>query len=164
MSPGCLTRPFTGLSLLTAVLAVTSCAASVDVKEALQVADVSSGWFDAGIVDGKNKLVPNLTFRLRNTSDHDLSAVSINVVFRFADSGDVHDEIFKQRIPFENKQTDLVTVRSQNGFTGDPPQTRLEMLKNSLFRDMDAVLLVRQASAQWIELHRVRVERKLLTE
>jgi hypothetical protein len=29
---------------------------------------------------------------------------------------------------------------------------------------MDAVLLVRQASAQWIELHRVRVERKLLTE
>jgi hypothetical protein len=25
-------------------------------------------------------------------------------------------------------------------------------------------VLVRQASAQWVELHRVRVERKLLTE
>jgi hypothetical protein len=115
-------------------------------------------------VDGKNKLVPNVTFRLRNTSDRDLAAVPLNVVFRFADSGDVHDEIFMQKVPFENRQTDLITVRSQNGFTGDPPQTRLDMLKNSLFRDMDAVLLVRQASAQWIELHRVRVERRLLTE
>ena len=164
MSPGCLTRPVTGLSLLTAVMMLTSCAASVDLKEAVQVTDVSTGWFDAGIVDGKNKLVPNLTFRLRNTSDQDLSAVSFNVMFRFADTADVHDEIFKQRIPFENRQTELITVRSQNGFTGDPPQSRLEMLQNSAFRDMDAILLVRQASAQWVELHRVRVERRLLTE
>jgi hypothetical protein len=157
------TRPVGGLSLLAAVL-LAACSPSVDVKSALQVTDVSTGWFDAGVVDGKNKLVPNFTFRLRNISDQELPVVSINVVFRFADTNEVHDEIFKQRVPFENKQTDLITVRSQNGFTGDPPQSRLEMLKNSLFRDMDAVLLVRQASAQWIELHRVRVERKLLTE
>jgi hypothetical protein len=157
------TRPVGGLSLLAAVL-LAACSPSVDVKSALQVTDVSTGWFDAGVVDGKNKLVPNFTFRLRNISDQELPVVSINVVFRFADTNEVHDEIFKQRVPFENKQTDLITVRSQNGFTGEPPQSRLEMLKNSLFRDMDAVLLVRQASAQWIELHRVRVERKLLTE
>lgn len=158
------TRPVAGLSLLAAVLLLAACSPSVDVKSALQVTDVSTGWFDAGVVDGKNKLVPNFTFRLRNISDQELPVVSINVIFRFADTSEVHDEIFKQRVPFENKQTDLITVRSQNGFTGDPPQSRLEMLKNSLFRDMDAVLLVRQASAQWIELHRVRVERKLLTE
>ena len=34
--------------------------------EALEVTDVSTGWYDAGVVDGKNKLVPSLTFRLRN--------------------------------------------------------------------------------------------------
>ena len=68
-----------------------------------------------------------------------------------------------ERVPFEKEQTELIIVRSQNGFTGDPPQTRLEMLKHSQFRDMDVVIMARQTSAQWVELHRVRVERTLLT-
>ena len=151
-------------ALIAAGLLTASCAGSVDVKEAVQVTDVTTGWFDAGVVDGKNKLVPSVTFRLRNTSDRDLSAVSVNVVFKFADNGEDHEEIFKQRVPFENKQTELITVRAQNGYTGQPPQTRADMLQNSQFRDMDAVVFVRQASAQWVELHRVRVERQLLTQ
>jgi hypothetical protein len=164
MSPGRRTRPRSSLALLAAAVWLSACAPDVNVKDALTVTDVLTGWFDAGIVDGKNKLVPNLTFRLRNSSEHELSSVSINVIFKFADNDETHDEIFKQRVPLENGQTELITVRSQNGFTGQPPQTRVEMLQNSFFRDMDAVVLVRQASAQWVELHRVRVERKLLTE
>lgn len=151
-------------ALIIAGLLTASCAGPVDVKQAVQVTDVTSGWFDAGVVDGKNKLVPSVTFRLRNTSDRDLAAVSVNVVFKFTDNGEDHEEIFKQRVPFENKQTELMTVRAQNGYTGEPPQTRADMLQNSQFRDMDAVIFVRQASAQWIELHRVRVERQLLTQ
>lgn len=151
-------------ALIIAGLLTTSCAGPVDVKQAVQVTDVTSGWFDAGVVDGKNKLVPSVTFRLRNTSDRDLAAVSVNVVFKFTDNGEDHEEIFKQRVPFENKETELMTVRAQNGYTGEPPQTRADMLQNSQFRDMDAVIFVRQASAQWIELHRVRVERQLLTQ
>jgi hypothetical protein len=151
-------------TLIAAGLFTVACASAVDVKQTFQVADVSTGWYDAGVVDGKNKLVPNVAFRLRNISDRDLSSISLNVAFRFADNGAVHEEVFKQRVPFENKQTDLITVRSENGFTGEPPQTRLDMLQNSFFRDMDAVILVRQPSAQWVELHRVRLERKLLTQ
>ena len=75
-------------ALIAAGLLTASCAGSVDVKEAVQVTDVTTGWFDAGVVDGKNKLVPSVTFRLRNTSDRDLSAVSVNVVFKFADNGE----------------------------------------------------------------------------
>jgi len=157
--------PVPRLSVLAlGVVCLTSCAGSVDVKTALQVTDVSTGWFDAGVVDGKNKLVPSVTFRLKNGSDRDLSAIALNVMFKFADNDDVHDEVFKQRVVLENKQTELITVRSQVGFTGEPPQTRLEMLQNRSFRDQDAVILVRQGAAQWITLHRVRVERKLLTE
>jgi hypothetical protein len=149
--------------LVVTCLALSACASRVDLKGALQVTDVSTGWFDAGIVDGKNKLVPSISFRLANTADADLDAVGLNVVFRLADTDEIHEEVFKQRVPFENKQTELIIVRSQNGFTGDPPQTRLEMLKHSLFRDMDVVIMARQTSAQWVELHRVRVERTLLT-
>jgi hypothetical protein len=149
---------------MTAGLVSTSCAKQVDVKQAVQVSDVGTGWFDAGVVDGKNKLVPSLTFRL-HTSAEDLSSssVALNIVFKFADNGEDYEEIFKQRVPFQNGQTELLTVRSQTGYTGEPPQTRAEMLKNSNFRDMEAVIFVRQPAAQWVELHRVRLDRQLLT-
>jgi hypothetical protein len=41
-----------------ALSAAASCGQTVDLKQALKIADVSAGWYDAGIVDGKNKLVP----------------------------------------------------------------------------------------------------------
>ena len=148
---------------IAGTLLAAGCGGTVDVKQAIQVTDVATGWFDAGVVDGKNKLVPSATFRLRNGSTRDLSALSLNIVFKFSDNGEDLEEIFKQRVPLENKQSELLTVRSQAGFTGEPPQTRADMLKNSYFRDVDAVIFVRQASAQWIELHRVRVDRHLLT-
>lgn len=150
--------------LFAALVFAASCGGNVDVKAAVQVTDVTTGWFDAGIVNGKNKLVPSVTFRLRNSSDRRLSSVSLNIAFRFADNGEVQEEIFKQRVNFQNQQTEPITVRPENGFTGEPPQTRAEMLKNSWFRDIDAVILVRQPSAQWAELHRVRVDRRLLTQ
>lgn len=152
-----------GPFLLAACLLVAGCASRVDLAQAVQVADVETGWFDAGVVDGKNKLVPSVTFRLRNTSDTDLDYVALNVAFRYVDTDEIHEEVFKQRVPFENRQTDLIIVRSQNGHTGDPPQSRQEMLQHSMFKDMVAVILARQSSAQWVELHRVRVERTLLT-
>ncbi len=149
-------------ALFAPLLLTISCSSPVDVTQSVKVTDVSTGWFDAGVVDGHNKLVPSITVRLRDTSGQ-VSRLSLNIVFKFADNGETHEEIFKQRVDFEGGQTELLTVRAQVGFTGTPPQSRADMLKNSFFRDIDAVLLVRQASAQWAELHRVRVERRLLT-
>ena len=154
--------PFT--SVLLAGMLAAGCQGSIDVKQSVQVSDVTTGWFDAGVVDGRNKLVPSVSFRLRNTSEQEIDAISINLVFEFVDTGEDQEEIFKQRIPFQNKQTEPITFRSQTGFTGDPPQSRADMLKHSGFRDITAVIFARQAGAQWVELHRVRVERQLLTQ
>ena len=146
------------------VLALVGCTASADLKQSLQVSDVVTGWYDAGVVDGKNKLVPSVTFRLRNVAETDVNAAALNIVFKFVDDGQEQDSIFVQRVPFANKQTEPITVRSQTGFTGEPPQSRVDMLKNSHFRDLDAIIFVRQSSNQWVELHRVRLERQLLTQ
>jgi hypothetical protein len=150
-------------ALITALLLTASCSSPVDLKQALQVTDVSTGWFDAGVVDNQNKLVPSVTFRLRDTGA-ELSRVSLNVAFKFADNGETHEEIFKQRIDLENGQTELLTMRAQNGYKGTQPQSRADMLKNSHFRDMEVVIFVREAAAQWVELHRVPIERQLLTQ
>jgi hypothetical protein len=142
---------------------LAACTQPVDLKTSLQVADLATGWSDAGVVDGKNKLVPSITFRLRNTTAGELPYVSMNVVFRNLATSETHEEVFKQRVPIANNQTDLLTIRAQNGAVGEPPQSRQDMLQNSNFQDMEAVILVRQSASQWVELQRVRVDRQLVT-
>lgn len=151
--------------LLALAAASSACTRSVDLKQALQVTDVSSGWFDAGIVNGKNKLVPSVTFRLKNTPGSDISSMSLNVVFTRDGETDHWDDVFVQRVTFgDDGQTAPITVRTENGYTGDPPQTRLEMLKHTDFRDMDIQIFGKQGGSQWIELHRARLARQLLTQ
>ena len=147
--------------LLGAVL-LSACSSRVDLKQALQVGDVTTGWYDAGIVDGKNKLVPSVTFTLTKPAEVDLSAASLNVVYRKA-NGEEHDDVFVQRVEFQGNQTAPITVRATAGYTADPPQSRADMLKHSQFQDMDAEIFARQSSSQWVSLHKVRVARELIT-
>lgn len=150
--------------LLAAALSCGACGKPIDLKQVLQVTDVSSGWFDVGIVAGKNKLVPSVTFRLKKQADVDVPVLSLNMVFK--PEGDAEgDDVFVQRVEFVNgTETGPITVRSQYGYTADPPQTRLEMLKNSQFRDSTVQIFARQSSSQWTELHRVTIARQLLTK
>lgn len=150
--------------LAACALLIGACSPAVDLKQHVQVQDVSSGWYDVGVVDGKNKLVPSVTFRLHRPPNVDLSSVSLNLVFKAAD-GREHDDVFVQRVNFkDNGETDPITVRSQTGYTGDPPQSRADMLKHSNFVDMDVEIFARQTSSQWVPLHKLRVARLLLTD
>ncbi len=148
-----------GILLITA-----ACGKPVDLKQALQVTDVSSGWWDAGVVGGKNKLVPSVSFRLRRAPGFTMSTASLNVMFK-QDTGDVFDEKFIQKIDFgDDGLSPPILVRAETGYTGEPPQSRLDMLKNKEFRDMDVEILARGSAAQWTSLHKERIDRQLLTK
>jgi hypothetical protein len=67
--------------LACCALLCAGCGPDVDLTKALQVEVVSTGWFDAGIVNGQNKLVPTITFKLKNLSDQKLPAVQVNARF-----------------------------------------------------------------------------------
>jgi hypothetical protein len=155
--------------LLVAVLsAAMACNRSVDVKQSLEVTDASSGWFDAGIVDGKNKIVPSVTFKLRKKPDADLSVVALNVAFRYVPAPgstveEPWEDVFLQRAEFKNgNETDPLVVRLPNGYTGEPPQSRLDMLKNSRFRDVRARIFAKYSASQWVEIGTVDVQRQLI--
>jgi hypothetical protein len=152
------------VGVLASALSTSACGKAVDLKQATQITDVSSGWFDAGIQDGKNKLVPSITFKINKSPGTDLSSLSLNVVFRIAGEQEHWDDVFVQRVDFAGDATTPITVRSQFGYTGDPPQTRADMLKNSQFRDMEAQIFAKQSSSQWVELHDVKIVRQLLTQ
>jgi hypothetical protein len=154
------------LALAVLPLGLGGCTRSVDLKQALEITDATGGWFDAGVVAGKNKLVPSVTFRLRKTGDADIDSVSVNALFRAADGAEspLDNDMFVQNVKFEDHQTPPVVIRSENGYTADPPQSRADMLKNSQFRDMRVQIFVKHGASQWTELGRIDVRRTLLPQ
>ena len=60
--------------LIVISMAAVACS-RVDPITALEPTDVVTGWYDEGIVDGKNKLVPSVSLKLRNKSDVDVRSV-----------------------------------------------------------------------------------------
>ncbi len=155
--------------LAVVILAAASCRPTVDYKQALKVSDLSGGWFDAGIVDGKNKLVPSISFRIHKPADARIRSLVLNVIFKRVSVDKKQeedlDEVFLQTVEFsEGDSTPLLTVRPQHGYTGDAPQTRAELLQHSQFWDGRAVVFVKQSSTTWVDLIRYDVPRVVLTK
>jgi hypothetical protein len=146
-----------------------SCGPEIDYKQVLQVTDLGGGWYDAGIVDGKNKLVPSMSFRIRTAADAPINTISLNIIFKRVNpdkkAEEDLDEVFLQKVEFsEGNQTPLLTVRPQHGYTGDAPQTRAQILEHSQFWDGRAVVFVKQSSTTWVDLIRYDIPRVLITK
>jgi hypothetical protein len=157
---------FLALGLLSSAGISSFCGKAVDLKQALETTDSNGGWFDAGVVAGRNKIVPTVTFRLKKRTPVEVDRVAINALFRAADGkeSELDNDVFVQRVDFQGDQTAPVTLRADNGYTAEPPQSRADMLKHSQFRDMRVQIFVKQGSSQWQDLGWIDVKRQLLTQ
>jgi len=156
-------RALSGLLLL--MLAAPACTRQVDIKQTFKVTDLSGGWYDAGIVDGKNKLVPTVSFRVEKNTPEEVRPLAVNVLFKQikGDTDAEWDDVLLQRIDFnDGNRTAVLTLRPAAGATGEPPQSRAEMLKNSYFVDIRAVIFAKQSSSNWVELARYDIPRQIL--
>jgi hypothetical protein len=142
----------------------TACAPPVDLSKGLQVDAVSTGWFDAGNLDGKKKLVPGISFRLVNASDRKLTALEVNALFRRV--GD-EDEWGNGLVTAAGSSgvapgaaTGVLTIRSPLGYTGI--ESGAEMLDNSHFVDARVELFARYGSNRWTRLGEYPVTRQLI--
>jgi hypothetical protein len=155
---------FAAAGLLAASLATSSCTAGADVATALQVVDVSTGWFDAGIVNGQNKLVPTVTFKLKNISDAPVTTLQANVLFHRVNSAEEWGSGFLRVAGSEglapNATTDPLVVKSDLGYTGT--EARADMLKNSHFVDAKVRILAKSGSNYWHPLGEYPIERRLI--
>jgi hypothetical protein len=151
------------------------CGQPVDLKQVLQVTDLTGGYHDAGIVDGRNKLVPRLTFRLKKSIDDDLRPLSLNVVFKQLPKAGTAvppgspaetdwDEVFIQIVPFDGNQTAPIPVQTKAGYTGDPPQSRADILKHSGFQDVRVHIFAKHSATQWVEIGTFDIPRLVLAQ
>ena len=152
--------------LFLVAVSTAGCRPYVDLVAAFEPVDVTTGWYDAGIVDGKNKLVPSITLRLENRSDEALRSVQINAIFRRVGEQEMWGEHFGWAVRGDHLQpgasTDVLVMRSALGYTGEQP--RMQILQNSQFIDAKVELFVRQGSQSWVKLAEYPIQRQLLTD
>ena len=161
-------------AVLLAALTV-GCSGPIDLKRVLQTSDLTGGYHDAGIVEGRNKLIPTLTLRIKKSTDEAIRPLSLNVVFKRLPRAGVAvppgspaeedwDEVFVQNVPFEGNQTAPLTITPKAGFTGDPPQSRADILKHSLFQDVRVHIFAKHSSSQWVEIGTFDIPRQVLAQ
>jgi hypothetical protein len=166
MSP-LLRRRRGGVAVYVAVALLAAGCRSREVEKDLRITDIKTGWYDAGIVDGQNKLVPSISFKLQNISGEAISRVKMNAVFHTVDAPqDAWGDHLIQAIDSDALEAGAtggsLVLRSPRGYTGSEP--RLVMLKNSQFVDATVSVFGRHGSRNWIKLGDFRIDRQLLTE
>jgi hypothetical protein len=158
--------PFSLVALcaLSAVVLPSCGGPEVDLTKGLQVLDATTGWHDAGIQDGYNKIVPSITFKVKNVSDQALRALQVNVLFKkIGDEeewGSGYLIVAKSEGLAPGAVSGPLTVHSQKGLTGI--ESRAEMLRNSQFVDARVQVFGKYGSVQWTKVGEFQVERTLL--
>lgn len=152
------------LLVALAVLALGACGPHVDLARGLQVEPVSTGWNAAVAEPGQTKIVPVVSFRLRNVSSERLRTLQVNAVFhRIGDeaewgSGFVPTVAKDGLAP--GSETPTLTVASPLGYTGSDPKT--DLLWNSQFVDVQVRLFAKTGSASWTPIGEYPIQRRLL--
>jgi hypothetical protein len=154
-------------SVVLALLVLTSCRSrDVDVAKALEITDVTTGWYDAGVENGMNKLVPTVGLRLKNVTDEPLTYVQLNAVFRRVGESEVWGGSLERRAIggqglAPGQVTDRFELRSDLGYTSVEPRAR--MLSHSLFKDANVKVFAKHGGQQWAPLGEWNIEREVLT-
>jgi hypothetical protein len=141
--------------LLTVLFCVVSagCGSSAQqpITKLVEPAEIKTGWFDAGVENGKNKLVPTVMLTLRNVSREPVANVQLNAVVRRKGETEEWGGAFMKVIGTEGippgGSTKPIVLRSNLGYTGTEP--RAVMLKNRYFVDAHVQVLAKHGGSQW---------------
>jgi hypothetical protein len=154
------------LILCLALASSPACSRYADLKQAARITDVTTGWFDAGVTpDGKNKLVPSISFHVRNAGDRPLGSVQMNLLFKRVTDKEEWTTSFVRGVGPQGlapgATTPSIVVRAQQGYTGT--QARISMLQNAQFIDFKVEIFGKQGATTWVKLGEFPIERQLLT-
>jgi hypothetical protein len=151
-----------------AVLALAACTSKpVDLPKVLEVTEVSTGYFDAGIVEGtKNKIVPTIALRLKNRSTETVTSVQIIAKFNvIGETEELGSAPFVRAIGPEGlapgQTGNLIVMKTNLGYTSEAP--RAVMFTHSQFKDVKVELYGKYQAQQFQKLGEYTIARTLLT-
>jgi hypothetical protein len=157
-------RAVLAVAASVSILVLTACGPSVDLVGGLRVEGVASGWRDAGVKDGLNKLVPTVSFALTNVSGEKLPLLQVNAVFRRAGEetewGARYAPAADPKGLGPGESTRVLILSSDLGYTGSDAWD--DMLRNSRFVDVDVDIFAKYGSTNWVRIGRFPVQRQLM--
>jgi len=160
-------RAYGRFLIIAALVASAGCGPTVDLTKGITINVLTTGWYDAGIVNGQNKLVPSITFTVTNTSDQKLRMLQVNSLFRRVTEPDEWGSALVTVAGSEGLAAGAtsppISIKSNLGYTGSD-QTRQEMLRNSHFVDAKVDLFAKYGSIQWVRVGDYTITRELLTK
>ena len=162
-----MSKTVSGCSLLlvlgAAILAGGCFGSAVDAREALSLAEVTTGWLPAES-DAGNKIAPVLSFRLDNTGAAPLGVLQVNAVFRRAGEDLEWGSVLARAVGREGlapgASAGPFTLRSERGYTGR--QSSDTLLGHRDFVDVSVELFVRHRADRWVRLGAFDIDRRLL--
>jgi hypothetical protein len=149
------------------LIAGSACGPQPDLKTVKLIPGIS-GYYDDGVVrdgrdKGQNRLLPTVTFQLKNEGNLPVDYVDLTVAFwRLHDDGELDSKLIQaiDRAPLAPGATsDSITVRSDVGYTS--PAARAEFFLLSTFVDFKVKVFARRAGTN-VTLGELPVERRLL--
>jgi hypothetical protein len=143
-----------------------ACSRSRDVAQDLKIIDARTGWYDAGIVEGKNKIVPSIAFRLQNVSQEEIARVQVNAIFHRLNEKEPWGDYYAPAIGADGLQPSAtgneLVLRGNLGYTS-PDQTRAQILADRRFVNVKVEIFGKHGSRTWVKMGEFPIERKLLT-
>jgi len=143
-----------------------ACGPVVDLTHGLQVESVSTGWYEAVATDTQIKLVPAVSFKLKNVSDQKLGVLQVNAVFKRIDEDHEWASGFMTAAGSDGLSPGAATktlfVTSPLGYTGT--ESRFDMLKNSHFVDAKVQVFAKYASTKWVPVGEYPIARQLIDQ
>ena len=153
-------------SLLLAFAVATgaaACGPDVNLTKALEVNVTESGYFDAGLRDGKTRLLPTLTFTLHNTTPEPIASVQLLLSYIPAGSDGELDSITVTGIGPDalapNATSEPIMARATVGFSLEG--ARADFFTNRLFTDF-TVKVFGKKRAGFMPLGEFKVDRRIL--
>ena len=155
------------LLIVPVILATLAGCSKVNPIQVMEPQEVVTGWYDAGIMaDGKNKLVPTVSLKLRNKADAPIDGVQIMAVFKRVGEQEMWGEHYGWAVRREalapGASTAAIVMRSQLGYTGE--QARIQILQHKDFVDAKVEVFLKKGSQVWAKLGDFPIERQLLTQ
>jgi hypothetical protein len=136
------------------------------ITKLVQPVDVKTGWFDAGVENGMNKLVPTVMLTLKNVSNEPVANVQLNAVIRRTGETEEWGGAYMKVVGTEGippaAATKPIVLRSNLGYTSTEP--RAQMLKNRQFVDTQVQVFAKHGGNQWVKLGEWPIARELLTQ
>jgi hypothetical protein len=123
------------LCCAAAVTLLAGCTRSRDVQKDLKLTDVRTGWYDAGIVEGKNKLVPSISLKIQNVSSDEIANVQVNAIFRRVGEQEAWGEHFVRGVGSNGLEPGQsggdIVLRSNLGYTSDTSSSSTRVSRSS---------------------------------